>query len=188
VGLALRRLGPGRAIAVGLAVAACGLALVAAAERSDSLPALLAALVPVGLGVGLAMTLTTDAVVSAVPPHRAGAAAAISETAYELGVALGIAVLGSVVTLVYRRSLELPALPAEVHDRVRDSLASALSVLEPGSAAAVAAAEAFTTAMQVTSLVAAAVTAVAALVAWRTVPSPRPGGTLTGQQSLSREV
>uniref|UniRef100_UPI0018E55147 MFS transporter n=1 Tax=Desertihabitans aurantiacus TaxID=2282477 RepID=UPI0018E55147 len=48
VGLALRRLGPGRAIAVGLAVAACGLALVAAAERSDSLPALLAALVPVG--------------------------------------------------------------------------------------------------------------------------------------------
>lgn len=55
-------------------------------------------LVIVGAGVGLALTLTTDAVVSAVPADKAGAASAVSETAYELGAALGIAVLGTVLS------------------------------------------------------------------------------------------
>lgn len=56
------------------------------------------ALVVIGGGVGLALTLTTDAVVSAVPADKAGAASAVSETAYELGAALGIAVLGTVLS------------------------------------------------------------------------------------------
>ncbi len=172
VGTAMARLGRGRAIAAGLALTAAGLALVAVAERADSYVWLALTLIPVGLGVGLAMTLTTDAVITAVPARKAGAASAISETAYELGVSLGIAVLGSIVALSYRSALpELSALPAEVRGAVEDSLASALNVLEPSSALAEAAREAFIAAMQTTSLVAAAITAVAALIAWCTIPS-----------------
>jgi len=104
-------------------------------------------------------------VLSAVPRDRAGSASAISETAYELGAALGIALLGSMVTVAYRAFL--PPAGAEV----RDSLAGAAAVLDPASGLAHAAREAFTGAMQVTSLAAAAVTAVAALIAWRTIPS-----------------
>lgn len=175
VGVALRRLGAGRAIGVGLGVAAAGLLFVAVAEGAESYLWLGLALIPVGLGIGLAMTLSTDAVVSAVPPNKAGAAASISETAYELGVALGIAVLGSVVTLIYRGGLVLPAdLPAESRAAVEDSLATALSVLEPGSPLVGVVQHAFVQAMQTTSVIAAAATALAAVIAWRTIPSPRP--------------
>jgi MFS transporter, DHA2 family, multidrug resistance protein len=170
VGVVAGRLGRGRAVAAGLAVAALGLALVAVAERAPQYWWLGLTLVPVGLGVGLALTLTVDSVLSAVPRDKAGSASAISETAFELGAALGIALLGSVVTLVYRAFLPTASpVPAEV----RDSLAAATTVLDPGSGLAQAARAAFTGAMQVTSLAAAAVTAVAAVIAWRTIPSGR---------------
>ncbi|MEV6829916.1 MFS transporter [Amycolatopsis sp. NPDC051102] len=165
VGVVVARLGRGRAVAAGLAVAAAGLALVALAEQAAQYWWLGLTLVPVGLGVGLALTLTVDSVLSAVPRDKAGSASAISETAYELGAALGIAILGSVVTLVYRAFLPAGPLPAEV----RDSLAGAVLAGDPGIVQA--AQEAFTGAMQVTALVAAAVTAVAAVIAWRTIPS-----------------
>ncbi|MFC5286496.1 MFS transporter [Actinokineospora guangxiensis] len=170
VGVAAARLGTGRAVAVGLAVASVGLLLIVPAEEAQNYLWLALALVPVGLGVGLAMTLTVDAVVSAVPPRRAGAASAIAETAYELGVALGIAVLGSVVTLAYRSGLDVPETARPL---VEDSAAAALTSLDPASDLAAAVREAFTSAMQTASVIAAVVTAVAALVAWRTIPSGR---------------
>jgi DHA2 family multidrug resistance protein-like MFS transporter len=167
VGVVVGRLGRGRAGAVALAVAALGLALVAVAERAPQYWWLGLSLVPVGLGVGLALTITVDSVLSAVPRDKAGSASAISETAYELGAALGIAILGSLVTVGYRAFLPAGPVPGEV----RDSLAAAANVLDPASDLAHAAREAFTGAMQVTSLAAAAITAVAAVIAWRTIPS-----------------
>lgn len=178
VGVLVTRLGVGRAVAAGLLVAALGLMLIAVAEGADHYLWLAVALLPLGLGVGVAMTLTTDAVISAVPPQRAGAASAIAETAYELGAALGIALLGSGVTLVYRASLDLPAdVPDPVRAAVEDSLASAVNSAGSGSGLAEAARAAFTTAMQVTSMVAAVITVSAALIAWRTIPSGRKTGT-----------
>ncbi|MDX8035431.1 MFS transporter [Lentzea sp. BCCO 10_0856] len=95
IGPIVRWLGTGRSIAAGLLVSAAGLAIVG---LSAAYGAIAVALVIVGAGVGLALTLTTDAVVSAVPADKAGAASAVSETAYELGAALGIAVLGTVLS------------------------------------------------------------------------------------------
>jgi MFS transporter, DHA2 family, multidrug resistance protein len=95
IGPVVRLLGAGRAIALGLLVSAAGLAIVG---FSAEYAAIAVALVIIGAGVGLALTLTTDAVVSAVPADKAGAASAVSETAYELGAALGIAVLGTVLS------------------------------------------------------------------------------------------
>jgi DHA2 family multidrug resistance protein-like MFS transporter len=166
VGVVVTRLGRGRAVALSLAVTAVGLLLIAVTEQASQYVWLGLALVPVGLGVGLALTLTVDSVLSAVPRDKAGSASAISETAYELGAALGIALLGSVVTLVYRASL-----PAGASPGVRESPASAASVLDPASPQAETARQAFTGAMQVTSVAAAVVTGVAALIAWRTIPS-----------------
>lgn len=172
VGAALARLGRGRAIAVGLLLASLGLALIAPALGGEHYLPLGLALIPVGMGIGLAMTLTTDAIVSAVPPRKAGAASAVAETGYELGVALGIAILGSVTTAVYRGSLTIaPGTPVEAARRIEESLASALTVLPADSAGAEAARHAFTHALQTTSWVAAAVTLLAAWVAWRTIPS-----------------
>ncbi|GGM70014.1 MFS transporter [Lentzea pudingi] len=95
IGPVVRLLGRGRAIAAGLLASAGGLVIVGVWAQYS---AIAVALVIIGAGVGLALTLTTDAVVSAVPADKAGAASAVSETAYELGAALGIAVLGTVLS------------------------------------------------------------------------------------------
>ncbi|MDX3660746.1 MFS transporter [Streptomyces sp. ID05-26A] len=95
IGPVVRALGRGRAIAAGLLFSAGGLVIVGVWAQYS---AIAVALVIIGAGVGLALTLTTDAVVSAVPADKAGAASAVSETAYELGAALGIAVLGTVLS------------------------------------------------------------------------------------------
>ncbi|WP_030107353.1 MFS transporter [Actinoalloteichus caeruleus] len=175
VGRALRLLGRGQAISVALVVAAAGLLLLALAETADGFGWIALALVPIGLGIGLAETLSVDAVVSAVKPTKAGAAASISETAYELGVALGIAVLGSIVTALYRSSLDLSqvALPELVRAQVEDSLAGAVAALEPGSPALGLAQGAFVSGMQVTTVIAAGILALAAVVAWRFIPATR---------------
>ncbi|MBN8883713.1 MAG: MFS transporter [Salana multivorans] len=174
VGLLLSRLGRGRAIAVALVTGAVGLGLLAALESSEQLVWVLLAVVPLGLGIGVAETLSVDAVVSAVTPAKAGAAASVSETAYELGVALGIAVLGSLMTVFYRSGLDLPGdLPGEVAARAEDSLASAAAVLEPGSPALDAARHAFVSAMQSTTLIAGAVMVVAAVAAVTLIPNGR---------------
>jgi DHA2 family multidrug resistance protein-like MFS transporter len=175
VGRIAARVGPGRTIGVGLLLSAAGLALLAAAEAASGYALLAAAMAAVGLGAGAAMTVTSDAVLSAVPPARAGAASAVSETAYELGVALGIALLGSLHTALYQHALVLPpGVPEE--GGARGSLADAVALLPhlpPAAAEAllVAARSAFTRAMEVTSLVAAVLLAVAGALAWWMIPS-----------------
>lgn len=124
-----------------------------------------------GLGTGLAETLTNDAILTAAPPHRAGAASAISETAYELGGALGVAVLGSVLSAGYRLQLAAAA-PETVEpsalEAASETLAaadSAANTLPAGAAEALwtAAQESFISSVQLTSAVAAGVVLLAAL-------------------------
>jgi DHA2 family multidrug resistance protein-like MFS transporter len=174
-GTVLTRLGRGRAIAVGMSVSATGLLMLAGAEAAPGYWLLCVAVAVCGLGAGLSTTLATDAVVGAVPKERAGAASSISETAYELGVALGIAILGSLQTALYRARLDVTALPENLGAAVDDSLAGAAVVLQDagpdGAAIMDHAQHAFTGAMQVTSVVAAMLLVVAAVTAWRTIPS-----------------
>jgi DHA2 family multidrug resistance protein-like MFS transporter len=143
-------------------------------------PVLAAALALLGAGVGIALTCASDAVLSAAPPERAGAASSISETAYELGTGLGIAVLGSVLSALYVSGFVVPAAVAQatgpdgagVADAARESLASAVAVagqLPPAQAADLVAAAvgAFDSALRSTATASAALlTAAAALTAW----------------------
>lgn len=55
-----------------------------------------------GIGYGITFTLVSEVAVSSVPPERAGSAVGISETSFELGNALGLALLGSLAAVVFR--------------------------------------------------------------------------------------
>ncbi|MCP3426051.1 MFS transporter [Rothia sp. AR01] len=82
----------------------------------------------IGAGVGVADTLTNDMIIAAAPKDRSAAAAGISETAYELGGALGIAVLGSLGTSFYRSRIDddlAAQLPQEIVGPTKDTLAAA---------------------------------------------------------------
>ena len=84
----------------------------------------------VSLGMGPVFGLTTEMVVGSAPDEKAGAASGISETAAELGGALGIAVLGSVGVAIYRSGLAagMPTgVPTDVAAAARDTLGGAVS-------------------------------------------------------------
>ncbi|NKY31578.1 MFS transporter [Nocardia speluncae] len=172
IGILAARLGAGRSISAGLATAAVGLAGLGVTATQQHFLGIGIFLAVFGLGVGISMPLSTDAVVSSVPTERAGAASAIAQTAYELGGALGIAILGSLNLAVYRTSLDLPD-GTGLRDAAaaNDSLAVILAGTED-TAVAEQAKAAFTTAVQTTSLVAALILAIAAAIAWRVIPSP----------------
>ncbi|WP_416906108.1 MFS transporter [Micromonospora echinospora] len=174
----IARLGVGRALAAALLVAAAGLGVLAITEGAAGYAGLAAGLILVGLGIGMAFTASTDAILSAVPRERAGAASAISEMSYELGVALGIALLGTLHMALYRAGLpDLSGLNAPARAAVTDSLAAGTQALagtgEQGAQVLAAARDAFAHGMQVTSVIAAVLLAVSALIAWKVIPSGR---------------
>ncbi|MFC7259741.1 MFS transporter [Streptomyces lutosisoli] len=115
-----------RAVVTG-GLAAVGLALGALTllSQSTGYPLLGAALLFVGIGAGFSFTVTADVILSGVPKEQAGAASAVSETAYELGAALGIALLGSIVTGVYAGFTGPAGTPAEAHESLGGALEAA---------------------------------------------------------------
>lgn len=126
-----RRIRPASVMGGGLIMAAVGFAMLTQVSRDGGLPLLVGAFIIVSIGISATMTITTDLIVGVAPPERAGAASAISETSSELGLALGIATIGSIGTAVYRRDMAdaIPAsVPPEAADAARDTLGSALAV------------------------------------------------------------
>ena len=172
-GALVGRVGLGPLLASGLVLAAAGLLLLTLVQVDQGRGLLTGALLLAGLGVGLTLTLTSDAVIAAVAPERAGAASAVSETAYELGTALGTAVLGSLLAAVYRGAVDVDGLPEQAAEAARDSIGGAASVAtelpDPGGLLT-SAQEAFVDGMHATSALGAAlllVAAVGAVVALR---------------------
>lgn len=137
--LASRRIRPGYVIAGALGLSVIGYLMLTRLENEPSGVALVTvAFSLVYLGLGTIAALGTDLVVGAAPAEKAGSASAMSETVQELGLAVGIATLGSLTTAVYRSRMfdRIPdTLAQDVHKAVGDSLAGASSVaheLPPG--------------------------------------------------------
>lgn len=175
--------GRARVVAIGMALSAAGFALYSLSGTHVNYWTLLVAMVPCGMGMGMALTVTGDTVLASVPKDRAGAASAISETATELGGALGMAVLGSVLTAGYRTGLDLPAgLTAGADHAAHDSIGAALRTaatlpVRLGAQVVDAARDAFVTGMHIAlfcSAGLAALTGLAALFALRGVPKVIP--------------
>ena len=123
-------------------------------------------------------TLATDLIVGSAPPERAGAASAISETASELGGALGIAILGVIGTAVYRGHVT-GAIPSGAATASRDTLGGAVAAAgqlpdELGADLLSAARDAFSQGLHVVAAISAGVaigSAVVAAVMLRGAPS-----------------
>lgn len=169
---AARRIGTFRVISLGLTAGAVGFALLSFVETTSSTAQVVGSLLVLNAGLSAAMAVAVDGVMSALPPARAGAGASVSETANELGIALGTAVLGSVAATVYRGEIaEVTALPPDAIESARETLGAAQSVaVELGGAAGeqlVAAANAaFVAGTQVAAVVAAVAFVPLAVWAW----------------------
>jgi DHA2 family multidrug resistance protein-like MFS transporter len=150
-------------IAGGMLLTAAGMVAMAVMHPSSGLTILVSAYVVMSFGINVAITLTTDNIMSVAPPERAGAASAISETSAELGLALGIAILGSIATASYRH-LIIDNVPVGIREDLvtsaRATLAGAVVVArETGGVAGemllVAARDAFASSLNLVAVISA---------------------------------
>lgn len=124
VGLSLPRLGAGRVLWTSLTMTGFG-GLLYLFSFSGPTPVWLGALCVLGFGVGAAMTGASTAIMVSAPREKAGMAASIEEVSYELGGAMGVTILGSLMSAIYTATLIVPeGLPLPLF--VRDSLDEAL--------------------------------------------------------------
>ncbi len=148
---------PRYVMVIGLLLSALGTGTLTQLGGDRSLAVLMTGYLVFALGMSLTFTLAVDLVVSSAPPERAGGASALAETGAELGGAVGIAVLGSILTFVYRAMIEVPAgAPAEVSQTLGGAVAAAAALPGPlGAQLLETARAAYASAMSITSAICA---------------------------------
>ncbi|MGK5554409.1 MFS transporter [Actinomadura kijaniata] len=173
-----RRIGARAVLAGGLALSGLGLLVIWSWPGTLDYPAVAVALGMVGVGLG-SLAIASAVIMAGAPPEKSGSAAAIEETSYEIGGALGVAVLGSVAAAFYRAHLTPGELAAEgVTGRAthvaRESVGGAMDLAhEMGGAGARLAArarEAFTGSLEWTSVAGGLLMLATALLVWRLTP------------------
>lgn len=127
-GLALPRLGGERVLWGSLLLTGLALAVFLAIHNGPTV-FWLSALAVMGFGVGASMTAASTVIMLSAPEDRAGMAASVEEVSFELGGALGIALLGSLMSALYSRAMIMPA-GTEHATQARDSLDEALMLAD----------------------------------------------------------
>ncbi|MGW5684851.1 MFS transporter [Nonomuraea sp. NPDC003754] len=155
----LRRIGMRATMSGGLALVAVSLTPTLAWGVEPHSFLLAVCFVGIGFGLQVALLAASDTIMSAAPESRAGGAAAIEETAYELGAGLGVAVLGTITAVVYAPGVPtVTGVPAQAMEQARQSMAAAAHVArqtggEAGAALLEAARWAFVHALHTTIIV-----------------------------------
>ena len=160
-------------------------------------------LVPLATGMALTMTPLTTLIMSSVPLERAGVGSAMNDTTRELGGALGVAILGSIVTSRYVADMasSVAGLPADAQAAADSGLTGALGVAgeiggDVGNMLAATARQAFVNGLGTAALVGAAVVFCAAVAARLLLPrgldtysnAPSPPAELTAADSAAGTV
>jgi DHA2 family multidrug resistance protein-like MFS transporter len=184
---AMHRWGSKAVVGAGLAVMSAGFVL--AAQLDVDTPYLgltVVSMVVIAIGLGLATGPATESIMGALPQEKAGVGSAVNDTTRELGGTLGVAVVGSVFASLYGSrvvdDLSAAGVPAEVLESARTSLGAALASAQslPGTLATEVvqgAQAAFIDGLAAGSLVAAAVAAVGAVLAFAFLPA-RPASSV----------
>ncbi|MFH9071047.1 MFS transporter [Streptomyces alboflavus] len=131
------RVGARSTMAVGVALAMLGLVLMAVFVSVDGgYLSVLAGLLAMGVGMGLSMTPSTEAITNSLPRAEQGVASALNDVTREFGTALGVALLGALLSAGYRGAIDdrLDGIPEEAADTAREGVANAVETA-PGSGA-----------------------------------------------------
>lgn len=186
---AVARFGAARVVPVGLGFVAVGLMFLSLLGTGSSLAAVYRAILPLALGMAITMTPLTTLIMASVRLGKAGVGSAMNDTTRELGGALGVAILGSVVASRYAASLgpSIANLSGQAQAVADSGLSGALKVAAQiggaqGEALAGAARAAFVEGMSAAAVVGAVSVAVAAVASWFLLPSGNyvPPGAVEG--------
>ncbi|GAA0583624.1 MFS transporter [Kribbella sandramycini] len=170
------RTGARPTMSIGIALTAAGLALMALFVSVDGgYLSILPGMVAMGIGMGLSMTPSTEAITSSLPPAKQGVASALNDITREFGTALGVALLGALVSAGYRATIadRLHNLPESAARPAREGIATALETTGPHAPHIIdAARHSFITGWQQALWVGAALTTT--LLIYITLRGPKP--------------
>jgi EmrB/QacA subfamily drug resistance transporter len=176
----VERLGTKLVVGTGMAVVAVGLALTSNLDPVDGYGPVALAMVVLAAGMALVMAPATEAIMGSLPPAKAGVGSAVNDTTRELGGALGVAVLGSILSSAYAANVARDLSGAPAPDAVKatagQSLGAAIAVANrigggAGQRLTAVAQHGFLDAMGTALLVAAAVAAVGSVLTFVFLPS-----------------
>lgn len=125
------RIGARSTMLAGIALAGVGMALMASfVSVGDGYLSVLPGLLAMGVGMGLSMTPSTEAITASLPREKQGVASALNDVTREFGTALGVALLGALVSAGYRDAIDdrLHGIPQGAADTARDGVANAVEV------------------------------------------------------------
>jgi EmrB/QacA subfamily drug resistance transporter len=168
----VERFGARRVVTTGLSLVACGMLLMSTMGVHTEYWHFLGALLVLSTGMGMTMPPCTALIMSSLPLGKAGVGSAVNDTTRELGGALGVGVLGSVLASVYSSHLHhaTAKLAPPVAEAAAASLGAALRFTEvPGLGEA--AKQAFIDGLGYATIIGACVAATGALLAWRFLPA-----------------
>ncbi|WP_328489438.1 MFS transporter [Streptomyces zaomyceticus] len=170
-------------ILAGMLVMAGSFALLTTVDAHSGFTVPAVALGLLGLGAGLAMPAAVGALMSTIPEEKAGVGSALNDTIQQAGTALGIAILGSLLTSTFRS-----AMPADAPEQAKQSIGGALAVARGDAGLVAAAREAFASSMATTFTISAvgvlAAAVLATLVMRDSKPAPTGGtGEETGEEA-----
>jgi MFS family permease len=156
------RYGARKVGATGLALIAAGLAIIAQIGTNSSYWVMAAGLVVLGVGLGTATTPATSSITEALPPAQQGIGSTLNDLSRELGGAIGIAVIGSLLTSTYSSHVNVAGLSSQIAAKLKASYAIGSQL---GAPIADRAHTAFVSGMHAALLAAAGAALVAAIVA-----------------------
>ncbi|MGH8878311.1 MAG: MFS transporter, partial [Stackebrandtia sp.] len=176
-----RRVRPAYVIAAGLLLSAAGYLVLTQVESTAGLPLLVTGFYILYPGIAPAMALIPGLVIGSAPPEKAGAASAVNSTASDLGTALGVAILGSIGTVVYGSHMKEVEVPGDGAAEAAATLPGALDAAgrlpsEVGSTVVAAAKTAFTDGLNTAALVAAVMSIIGAVLAVALLRHVKPTG------------
>jgi EmrB/QacA subfamily drug resistance transporter len=183
------RLGHRIPVVAGLAVIVAGLLWGSTVTVTVGYPTIAAWLALIGLGMGVTMTPAMDAALGELPPGRYGSGSALSMAIRQVGGALGVAVLGSVLNAGYTGALAGTGLPGPVAQAVRESVAAGAAVARAtgNDALAGSVAHAYVHGMSLVMLASAGVGLLGMIVAATLLPA-RAGAALPREESATIPV
>jgi EmrB/QacA subfamily drug resistance transporter len=180
----VERFGQRMVVSWGLVVVAAGLALLAPSGLHANYPLLALSLVVSAAGMGMVTAPSTGAIIVSLPLNKAGVGSAVNDTTRELGGALGVAVMGSLLASLYRG--DLPASAHAATTSLGAGIDAAATLPGPaGAALAHAARVAYVHAFDITMLVAVGVALLAAALISRVL---RPRAEVEARESVALEA
>jgi EmrB/QacA subfamily drug resistance transporter len=179
----VERIGTKIVVAAGLAVGCVGLLIASQLPVDATYPQVLAALLVLAVGLALVMPPATESIMGSLPRAKAGVGSAVNDTTRQIGGALGVAVLGSVMSSTYRPRVSealagLPV-PEEAANAAKDQVGAALTLAErlpagAGTALHDAAAGGFVDGMSIAFIIGAAALALGAILVAKFLPARAP--------------